>query len=123
MFVYHISPMKNRKSIFEKGILRSKSGIDGPGIYVWVGDLSVALMNAYISLTDSWDGDETKLENLDVWRAEIPDNTPTSIEWEDYIVLDIDAIPRKNLVLIGDFLDLSRTAARTLREIEEAERS
>lgn len=107
MFVYHVSPNKNRESISRTGIRRSKGGIDGPGIYVWVGDLCDAIENADISLTDSWDGDETKLKNLDVWRAEISDDTPTLMEWEDYIVLDIDVIPASNIVMIGDFLKLS----------------
>lgn len=108
MFVYHVSPNRHRSSILEKGLLKSKSGIDGPGIYVWVGDLKTAVENADFSLMDCWDGDETKLENLDLWRAEIPENTPTTTEWEDYIVLDIDIIPPRNLVLISDFLEISK---------------
>jgi hypothetical protein len=111
MFVYHVSPNNNRNSIREKGILKSKSGIDGPGVYVWVGNFFTAVKNADNSLMDCWDGDETKLENLDLWMAEIPDDTPTTTEWEDYIVLDIDKIPPQDIVLVGDFLRISKEIA------------
>ena len=111
MIVYHISPSKNRRSISKIGILRSNSGIDGPGVYVWIGDLATAIRNADISLMDCWDGDETKLQNLDVWKIEISDSTPTTIEWEDYIVLDVELIPPTNISMIGDFLEISNSLA------------
>ena len=108
MFVYHVSPKRNRESIRSYGILKSAGGIDGPGIYVWTGDLVTAVKNADMSLMDCWDGDETRLLNLDLWCAEIPDDTPTTIEWEDYSVLDIDKIPAECLTLVGDFLETSK---------------
>lgn len=111
MFVYHVSPKRNRESIRTYGILKSAGGIDGPGIYVWIGDLKTAVMNADQSLLDSWGGDESKLKNLDLWMAEIPDDTPTTMEWEDYSVLDIDKIPAEKLVLVGDFLQTSNDLA------------
>lgn len=110
MKLYHITLNANRESIEEKGILTSKSGIDGPGVYVFNGPLSEALKNADLSLSDSWDtmsDDELNqyYKTLIVFEADLPDDIDCTIIWEDYRVLR-EAISPDKIKFIGNFYEL-----------------
>lgn len=114
MKYYHITPTKNLASIFEHG-LWTGDGIDGPGLYVWNGDLREAIKNADISFSDSWyelpySEIANKMREMSVLEVEI-DDTPI-IDWGDYSVFE-NGVESDKIKYIGVFLNIAEELSKT----------
>ena len=101
---YHFALSQHKNSILETGLRRSKSGLDGPGIYIYKAPLRKALSEAGLSIADSHYPNDCShvFANLIVLEIQY-DEKDISIEWADYIVLDIDGIPADKIKYIGGF--------------------
>lgn len=108
---YHVTPLKHRKSIEEKGILVSRSGLDGPGVYAFCGPLEKAVKNADISLSDNHYQMPPQefndfLKTLCLFEIEYDSTAKISVEWDDYLVFTEDISP-KAIRCVGVLLDLA----------------
>ncbi|MCM1220109.1 MAG: hypothetical protein NC548_37025 [Lachnospiraceae bacterium] len=107
MKLYHISLFKHKESIEREGIKVSPSGLDGPGIYAWIGPFSEAMKNADESLSDNhYELNDEELHELYktfcVFEIDVPDGVECSVIWPEYLVLK-NPVPPENVKFIGSF--------------------
>ncbi len=108
---YHITPTVNVPNILSAGLRPSRSGLDGPGVYVFRGPLSAAVREADLSLTDSLSDTGTDMlaffRTLSILEVNYSDEDAVSVAWPEYFVFR-DLIPAERLHLVGTFLDTAR---------------
>lgn len=107
---YHFTLSANKDSILKTGLRRSKSGLDGPGVYVYKAPLRKALSEAALSIADShWPNNcDHIFADLIVFEIEY-DKATVRVEWDDYVVLDVDTVPAGRVKYIGEFHTLDNT--------------
>lgn len=111
MKAYHVTFEKYKDSIIKEGLRVSKGGLDGPGVYAWLGPIEKAIKSADISLSDNhynFSNEEFDkfLKTLCVFEIEYNELTPISIAWDDYIMFK-NAISPEKLRYMGCFYDLT----------------
>lgn len=111
MKYYHITPTKNLESIFANGLRISRSGMDGPGLYVWNGPLEEAIKNGWFSLRDSHyektnDEFNKLLDELSMLEVEIEEEPIIDYGFGDYCVFAYGA-PKEKIKYIGNMRELS----------------
>lgn len=111
MEFFHVTLLKNVESILENGLLASKGGLDGPGVYLWRGPLEDAVREADWSLSDnhcemSQDEYDAFTKGLVMLAVDVPGGTVFSVEWPEYVVWDCNVVPRSQIVSLGCFHDL-----------------
>lgn len=110
-FAYHITPTVNVPNILSAGLRPSRSGLDGPGVYVFRGPLSDAVREADLSLTDSLSGTGTDMlayfRTLSILEVTCSDEDAVTVAWPEYFVFR-DHVPADRLRLVGSFLDTAR---------------
>ena len=110
MLFYHITKRENVQSILKKGLYPSRSGLDGPGVYLWRGPLTKALSEADLSLSDNH-YDMTDCEYAEFKRqlaviiVTLPSHAKFAVEYPEYVVYK-DVIPANLVACCGTFYDL-----------------
>lgn len=120
---YHVTLERNVPSILKEGIKPSRSGLDGPGVYVWKGPLDKAVRNADISLSDNhYDLSAEKYNDFckSLTLLEITlgsRDLPISVEWDDYCVLK-GTVPPDCVREVGNFYDLAENVASKFKAMK-----
>ena len=104
---YHFTLSCHKDSILQTGLRRSKSGLDGPGVYAYKSPLRKALSEAALSIADSHypNNCDHVFDDLIVIEVEY-DEKDVTVEWDDYIVLDVQCIPADKIKYLGMFRTL-----------------
>lgn len=110
MQFYHITREENVQSILDSGLHPSKSGLDGPGVYLWKGPLSSAISEADLSLSDNhFQMTESEYsafkKQLAVLAVTLPLHSTFSAEFPEYVVYS-DNISASCIAYCGSFFDL-----------------
>lgn len=110
MQFYHITKEENVQSILDSGLHPSKSGLDGPGVYLWKGPLSSAISEADLSLSDNhFQMTESEYsafkKQLAVLAVTLPFHSTFSVEFPEYVVYS-DTISANCIAYCGSFFDL-----------------
>lgn len=111
MKLFHVTMQDNVAGILANGLLPSKSGLDGPGVYLWRGPLEDAIREADLSLSDvhskmSGEEYEAFTKQLVLLAVEFPDDVAFSVEWPEYVVFNNGAIPQEWVTSIGSLYSL-----------------
>lgn len=110
MLYYHITLQSHLQDILFSGLKPSKSGLDGPGLYLWKGPLDAAVKEADLSLYDNHDelsDAEYKAftKALIMLSVKLPDNASFTVEWPEYVVYPNSVAP-SCISPLGSFHDL-----------------